>query len=56
MTDAPVGGSTAQLPVGVVVRRTPGVSRWAKWHYQPIAVLPGAGPAHWKTLREAENG
>lgn len=39
------------LPVGVVVRRQPGVTRWAKWVWRPVAVLPGAGPAHWRELR-----
>ncbi len=39
------------MPVGVVVRRTPGVTRWAKWAWQAVAVLPGAGPADWKELR-----
>jgi len=39
------------MPVGVVLRRTPGVTRWAKWSWRAIAVLPGAGPAHWRELR-----
>lgn len=39
------------MPVGVVIRRTPGVTRWAKWHMVPVAVLPGAGAASWKELR-----
>lgn len=45
--------SKAQLsiPLGVVVRRTPGVTRWAKHVWKAIAVLPGAGPAVWKELR-----
>ncbi len=43
--------STA-LPVGVVVRRTPGVTRWAAWNWRPVAILPGAAPADWKLLRE----
>ncbi|PKP83698.1 MAG: DUF3305 domain-containing protein [Alphaproteobacteria bacterium HGW-Alphaproteobacteria-2] len=44
------------LPLGVVVRRQPGVTRWAKWVWRPIAVLPGAAPADWKLLREDETG
>ncbi|MDU8912436.1 DUF3305 domain-containing protein [Aestuariicoccus sp. MJ-SS9] len=40
------------LPVGVVIRRLPGVTRWAKWVWKPVAVLPGAPPARWKLLRE----
>ncbi len=42
---------TVSLPVGVVVRRTPGVTRWATWNWVPVAVLPGAGPANWAELR-----
>lgn len=40
------------MPVGVVMQRRPGVTRWQKWAYAPIALMPGAGPAHWKLLRE----
>lgn len=39
------------IPLGVVVRRTPGVTRWAKHAWRVSAVLPGAGPADWKELR-----
>lgn len=39
------------MPVGVVLRRTPGVTRWAKWAWRASAVLPGAGPADWRELR-----
>lgn len=39
------------MPIGVVVRRTPGVTRWAKHAWRAVAVLPGAGPADWKELR-----
>ena len=38
-------------PVGVVLRRTPGVTRWQKWNWKVSAVLPGAGPADWRELR-----
>ncbi len=41
-----------EMPVGVVIQRRPGVTRWQKWAYAPTALLPGAGPAHWKLLRE----
>jgi len=44
------------MPVGVVVRRQPGVTAWAKWVWRPVAVLPGAAPAEWKLLREEEGG
>ena len=39
------------MPVGVVMRRVPGVTRWAKWAWRAVAVLPGAGPADWAELR-----
>ncbi len=42
---------SASLPLGVIVRRQPGVTRWAKWVWTPVAVLPGAGPADWAELR-----
>lgn len=40
------------MPVGVVMRRKPGVTPWQKWSWKPVAVIPGAGPADWKLLRE----
>jgi len=42
------------IPLGVVVRRTPSVSRWAKWSWRPVAVLPGAAEADWRVLREED--
>ena len=39
------------LRVGVVMRRAPGATRWAKWVWKAIAVLPGAPDANWKVLR-----
>lgn len=39
------------MPVGVVVRRIPGATPWARWSWRAVAVLPGAGPAEWKELR-----
>jgi len=39
------------LPLGVVVRRAPGVTRWAPWSWKAVAVLPGAGPAEWHEMR-----
>jgi uncharacterized protein CbrC (UPF0167 family) len=44
-------GTFETMPVGVVIRRTPGVTRWAKWQWRAVAVLPGAGDADWKELR-----
>ncbi|WP_146587175.1 DUF3305 domain-containing protein [Puniceibacterium confluentis] len=40
------------MPMGVVIRRRPGVTRWAKYVWSPVAVLPGAAPAAWRLLRE----
>lgn len=42
------------MPVGVVVRRTPSISRWAKWSWRPVAILPGAATAEWRVLREED--
>ena len=39
------------LPLGIVLRKQPGVTRWAKWVWRAVAVLPGAGPANWRELR-----
>ncbi|MDI3334875.1 DUF3305 domain-containing protein [Defluviimonas aestuarii] len=41
----------ASIPVGIVVRRSPGVTKWAKWAWKVVAVVPGAGPANWRELR-----
>lgn len=40
------------MPVGIVLRRTPGVTRWAAWVWKAVDVLPGAGQADWRVLRE----
>ncbi|MFT6772746.1 MAG: hypothetical protein ACJA1L_000452 [Paracoccaceae bacterium] len=40
------------IEMGVVLRRRLGVTRWAKWGWDVIAVLPGAGPADWKVMRQ----
>ncbi|MXW87356.1 MAG: DUF3305 domain-containing protein [Boseongicola sp. SB0673_bin_14] len=39
------------LPLGVVLRRAPGVTRWKKWSWKAVAVLPGAGTANWREMR-----
>lgn len=39
------------MPLGVVIQRVPGVTRWAKHVWKAVAVLPGAGPADWKEMR-----
>lgn len=40
------------MPLGVVIRRMPGVTRWAKHVWKAVAVLPGAPNAHWKEMRQ----
>jgi hypothetical protein len=39
------------MPLGVVLKRTPGVTRWQSVNWQATAVLPGAGPADWREIR-----
>ncbi len=39
------------LPLGIVIRRSPAASRWARWNWAVTDVLPGAGPAEWRELR-----
>lgn len=39
------------MPLGIVIRKSPGVTKWARWSWRAIAVLPGAAPADWKELR-----
>ncbi len=41
----------ATIPVGVVIRRAPGVTRWAAWSWRAVSVMPGAGAADWRELR-----
>ncbi|QSP95816.1 DUF3305 domain-containing protein [Marinobacter salinisoli] len=44
-----------ELRVGAVVRRSPGITRWAKEVWKPVAVIPGAPDAFWKEMvREGE--
>ena len=40
------------MPLGVVIRRMPGVTRWVSHVWKAVAVLPGAGDAEWKELRQ----
>jgi hypothetical protein len=42
---------TDVMPVGVVIRRSPGVTRWAKWNWTVSGLLPAAQPADWRLLR-----
>ncbi len=43
--------NSQSIPVGVVIRKSPGVTRWAKWAWRVVGLLPGAGPADWSVLR-----
>ena len=38
--------------MGAIVRRTEGVTRWAKDIWTPVGVIPGAPDEHWKVLIE----
>ena len=46
------GERTRSMPVGVVVRRLPGVTRWQKWSWRPVSLLPGAKAADWEVMRQ----
>ncbi len=39
------------MPLGIVIRKVPGVTRWVSHIWKAVAVLPGAGEASWKELR-----
>jgi hypothetical protein len=43
--------SKIAMPLGIVIRRQPGVTRWARHVWRAVAVLPGAGAADWTELR-----
>ncbi len=43
--------SAQSMPVGVVLRKSPGVTKWAQYVWRAVCVLPGADPADWKPLR-----
>ena len=49
MTAAP---RTQMMPLGVVLARRPGVTRWASHSWRAVAVLPGAGDADWRLMRQ----
>ena len=48
-----MGPSDISVPLGIVIRRSPGVTRWARWAWRVVGVLPGAGEAEWRELRRA---
>ncbi len=41
----------SMMPLGIVLRRMPGVTRWRKWSWKAVAVIPGAPEADWRALR-----
>ena len=51
-TGVAIGSSekSISIPLGIVVRRAPGLTRWVKWTWNAVAVLPGAGPADWHEI------
>lgn len=49
-TAAPAERSVT-LQVGVVARRTKGVTRWAPWAWRAVAVLPGSERGPWEEMR-----
>lgn len=51
MAEDGLTGREARLSIGVVIRKQPGATRWARWIWRPVAVLPGAGPANWHEMR-----
>lgn len=59
MSDDDRGGAepfdkSETMPIGVVVRASPGVTRWAPTAWRAAAVLPGAGAAIGAELRREE--
>ena len=42
---------TDTMPVGLIIRKQPGVTRWVKWIWQPVGLIPGAGETEWRELR-----
>lgn len=48
-------GIVQTMPIGVVIRRLPGATRWAKWTWKAVSLLPGAGDAHWKVMRQEDD-
>lgn len=50
MTDATKVSDS--IDIGVIVRRSNGVTRWQRTIWTPVAILPNAGPADWRVLRD----
>ncbi|MDQ7080270.1 MAG: DUF3305 domain-containing protein [Paracoccaceae bacterium] len=43
--------ASISMPLGIVVRKSPGVTRWAGWVWRVVGVLPAARNETWKELR-----
>ncbi|MEX0304193.1 MAG: DUF3305 domain-containing protein [Leisingera sp.] len=43
------------MPLGIVLRRSRGVTRWASWCWRAVAVLPGAAQADWHEMRREDD-
>ena len=43
------------MPVGIIVAKHPGVTRWATEIWKPCGLLPGAEIAHWIELRTEDS-
>ena len=50
----PTPPDSLTIPLGVVLQRSPGVTRWAKHVWKAISVLPGAAEANWKEIRRVD--
>ena len=50
MTEAP---RTAEMPVGVLIRRAPGVTRWQREVWTLSGIVPRAPVASWRPVRSA---
>ena len=43
--------NSTSLPLGIVIRKSPGVTKWSRWVWRVVGVLPGAAQANWKEIR-----
>lgn len=43
---------SAEMPVGILIRRVPGVTRWQREVWTCSGVMPGSGTAVWRMLSE----
>ncbi|UWQ81252.1 DUF3305 domain-containing protein [Leisingera sp. S132] len=43
------------MPLGIVLRKSRGITRWVPWCWRAVAVLPGAAPANWHEMRREDD-